>query len=118
YVASGAAMAGSVVASFDSGPRTKPCAALIGWVTPGILAGANSRLCEFADWLLYGGPWVAVSLVPFSSVAAVARKSAGASFTQVATVTGGALGEDSSPARPAVRASTITDAIVPSFRMS
>ena len=57
-------------------------------------------------------------LVPFSSVAAVARKSSGATWTQLRTVTGGTLGEDSSPARPKVRASTTTEAIVPSFRMS
>jgi hypothetical protein len=51
-------------------------------------------------------------------VAAVARKSAGASLAQVAMVTGGTSGEDSTAARPRTSASTITDAIVPSFRMS
>ena len=53
---------------------------------------------------------MAVSLVPFSSVAEVARKSAGASRAQVAMVTGGTLGEDSRPARPSVSASTMTAA--------
>ena len=56
--------------------------------------------------------------MPFSSLAAVARKSAGATLAQVATVTGGTSGEDSRPARPNVSASTTTDAMAPSLRMS
>ena len=56
--------------------------------------------------------------MPLSSLAAVPRKSAGASLAQVAMVTGGTSGEDSRPARPTVSASTTTAAMVPSFRMS
>ena len=40
-----ATIAGLVGASLPSGPVTKSCAALIGWVMPVIFAGANSRLC-------------------------------------------------------------------------
>jgi len=54
---------------------------------------------------------VAVSLVPFNSVAAVPRKSAGATLAQVAIVTGGTSGEESRAARPSVSASTIPPAI-------
>jgi hypothetical protein len=61
---------------------------------------------------------VAVSLVPFSSLAAVPRKSAGASRAQVAMVIGDTSGEDSRLARPSVKASTTTEAMVPSFSRS
>ena len=61
---------------------------------------------------------MAVSLVPFSSLAAVARKSAGATLAQVAIVIGGTSGEDRRAARPSVSASTTTAAMVPSLRMS
>ena len=52
YLASGAETAGSVCASADSGPMTKSCAALTGWVTPGILAGANNSDWVLPFWLL------------------------------------------------------------------
>ena len=61
---------------------------------------------------------MAVRLVPSSSLAAVARKSAGATWTQLATVTGGTSGEDSRAARPTVRIRTTSEAMVPSFKMS
>ena len=56
--------------------------------------------------------------MPFSSLAAVARKSAGATWVQLRTVTGGTSGEDSRLARPTVSTRITTVAMVPSFRMS
>jgi hypothetical protein len=61
---------------------------------------------------------VAVRLLPSSSVPAVARKSAGMTWTQLRTVAGGTLGEDSRLARPTVRTRITTAAMMPSFRMS
>ena len=43
-------------ASVASGPRTKSCAALTGWVTPGMVCGENSSCWTLPFWLLYGGP--------------------------------------------------------------
>jgi hypothetical protein len=61
----------SVGASFDNGEITKSWAALTGWVTPSQVCGENSSCCTLPVPLLYGGPYVAVSLVPFSSIPAV-----------------------------------------------
>ena len=61
---------------------------------------------------------MALPLVPLSSVAEVARKSAGATLAQFWTVTEGTSGEDSRKDRPSVSARMITPAIVPSLRMS
>jgi hypothetical protein len=61
---------------------------------------------------------VAVSLVPASSLAAVATKSAGAILAQVAMVTGGSSGDDNRPARATTRMRAMTVATVASLRMS
>ena len=45
-------MAGLVGASEVSGPRTKACAALTGWRTPAMTAGANRSRWAAAFWLL------------------------------------------------------------------
>jgi hypothetical protein len=51
-------------------------------------------------------------------VAAVPRKSAGATLAQLCTETDGTSGEDSTAAMIRTRASAIAVAIVPSLRMS
>jgi len=40
----------------DSGPMTKSCAALTGWVMPVMLAGENSSDWRLPVPLLYGAP--------------------------------------------------------------
>ncbi len=100
------------------GARTKVWAASMGWRTPGIFAGENSRLCRLPLWLLYGGPYMAVSLVPASSLDAVAMKSAGATFAHVAMVTGGTSGEDRRLARATTRMAATRLATVASLTMS
>ena len=74
--------------------------------------------CVLADALLYGGPYIAVSLVPASSLAAVAMKSAGATFAQVATVTGGTSGDDNTAESATTRTRATREAMVASFTMS
>ena len=44
-------MAGSLDASVVCGPMTKSCAALTGWVTPVMTAGANISRWTLAVWL-------------------------------------------------------------------
>jgi hypothetical protein len=106
-----------VGADLASGSSTNVRAVSIGCRTPVIFAGANSSLCNW-PLALYGCPYPAVPLVPSSSVAAVARKLSGATCTQLRTVSGGTSGEDSTTARPTVRTSATSAAIVPSLRMS
>jgi hypothetical protein len=61
---------------------------------------------------------VAVSLVPASSLAAVATKSAGEILAQVAIVTGGSSGEDKSPARATTKMRANKVATVAGLTMS
>jgi len=59
---------------------------------------------------LYGAPYLALALMPSSSVAAVATKSAGADRLQDVNVTCGSSGEENNAASAAVSSPTTTSA--------
>ena len=67
---------------------------------------------------LYGAPYVAVPLVPSSSVAAVATKSNGSAWLHRDRVICFSSGEENTSARATVSNATTTKAITNSFTMS
>ena len=67
---------------------------------------------------LYGGPYVAVPLVPSSSVMAVCAKSTGSTVDHDLSVMAGSSGEEKTTARSTMSTATARKATKASFKMS
>jgi len=67
---------------------------------------------------LYGGPYVAVPLVPSSSLSAVVTKSTGSPRDQLRIVLGRSSGEENRIVSTTASSSTTPSAIEPSLTMS
>ncbi len=105
--------------SVRNGPMTKSCAVSMGWWTPNHCSGSKKPMCCVASGVeLYGGPYVAVPLVPSSSVMAVWAKSTGLTMDHVLSVTAGSSGEEKTTARRMISTATARKATKASFKMS